>query len=104
MNCSPSHFEMGTKADISFQEKKRLLKYLVRSTQKVYRALQFQQYWSHDPRATTHEFILQKSPAGDTAPEWSNSRTALTFFSSYTTFVMNQNHFTNANVKIIFWH
>lgn len=33
MNCLPPHFEMGTKADVSFQGKKKLLKYLVSSTQ-----------------------------------------------------------------------
>lgn len=46
-----------------------LLKYLVSSTQKAYRALQSQQDWSHDPTAATYGFALEESPASETAPE-----------------------------------
>lgn len=90
MNCSPPHFEVGTKGDISFQGKKKFLKYLGSSAQKAYRALQIQQYWSHDPTATTYGFILEESPASDTAPERGNSRKTLTFLNNYTIFVMNK--------------
>lgn len=62
MNCLPPHFEMGTKADVSFQGKKKLLKYLVSSTQMRTTEL-------FSSRTSYSYYLLEESTASDTVLE-----------------------------------